>query len=101
MRVYRLRFTSSLHLGRGRQEWTEIDPLPHSDTLTAALFSLWPHLFPEDAVEKLADEPPLCALFCFALGGGGRPGGLFSSLPHWPPGWCGNRSKREEEPQKN
>jgi CRISPR-associated protein Csm4 len=45
-------------LGRGRQESTEIDPLPRSDTLTAALFSLWPHLFPEDAIEQLAQEPP-------------------------------------------
>src|SRR5712692_2635571 len=58
MRVYRLCFTSPLHLGRGRQEWTEIDPLPRSDTLIAALFSLWPHLFPDDAVEKLAEAPP-------------------------------------------
>ena len=58
MRVYRLCFTSPLHLGRGRQEWTEIDPLPRSDTLTAALFSLWPHLFPEDTVEELAQAPP-------------------------------------------
>lgn len=58
MLVYRLRFTSPLHLGRGRQEWMEIDPLPRSDTLTAALFSVWPHLFPEDKVEELAQNPP-------------------------------------------
>jgi CRISPR-associated protein Csm4 len=58
MQVYRLRFTSPFHLGRGRQEWTEIDPLPRSDTLTAAIFSLWSHLFPDDAVEDLAQAPP-------------------------------------------
>jgi CRISPR-associated protein Csm4 len=58
MLVYRLRFTSPLHLGRGRQEWMEIDPLPRSDTLIAALLSVWSHLFPGEEVEELAQNPP-------------------------------------------
>lgn len=58
--AYRLRLKSSLHIGSGRtDDLTDIDELPRSDTLAAALLSVWGHVtLGQSDIGSLAADPP-------------------------------------------
>lgn len=57
--LYRLRPLAPLHLGTGRaDDLADLDELPRSDTLAAALCSVWRHVRPDADVSALAAAPP-------------------------------------------
>lgn len=59
---YRLALKGPLHLGTGRDgDLADLDILPRSDTLAAAIFSVWRRVTPDATasdVTRLAAEPP-------------------------------------------
>jgi CRISPR-associated protein Csm4 len=74
--AYRLAFKGPLHLGTGREgDLADLDVLPRSDTLAAALISLWRHVVPgasDNDVTRIAADPPFAissALPTVRLGG--------------------------------
>ncbi len=57
--LYRLRPLAPLHLGTGRaDDLADLDELPRSDTLAAALCSVWRHVQPGADIGALAAAPP-------------------------------------------
>jgi CRISPR-associated protein Csm4 len=90
--AYRLAFKGPLHLGTGREgDLTDLDVLPRSDTLAAALISLWRHVVPGAAdgdVTRIAADPPFAissALPTLRLGGQWQtllfvPAGIFDRI---------------------
>jgi len=56
--LYLLRFPEGIHLGAGTGELARTEPLPRSDTLTAALLSVWRHVDPAAEIGELAKDPP-------------------------------------------
>ena len=60
--VYRLTFTAPLHVdGQGTGFYQSSEPFIHSDTLSAALLSIWAKLQPTD-LKQWSAEPPLIQL---------------------------------------
>ncbi len=60
--AYRLAFNGPIHLGTGRErDLADLDLLPRSDTLAAAIISLWRHVMPDASasdVTRIAADPP-------------------------------------------
>ena len=60
--AYRLAFKGPIHLGTGRErDLADLDLLPRSDTLAAAIISLWRHVMPDASasdVTRIAADPP-------------------------------------------
>jgi CRISPR-associated protein Csm4 len=60
--AYRLAMRGPLHLGTGREgDLADLDGLPRSDTIAAAIMSLWRHVVPGsslDDVARVAANPP-------------------------------------------
>lgn len=57
--AYRLRPLAPFHLGRGRAgDLADVDDLPRSDTIAAALISLWRNVNPGADVAMIAASPP-------------------------------------------
>lgn len=57
--AYRLRPLAPFHLGTGRAgDLADLDDLPRSDTLAAALISVWHHLDRNADIGAMAAEPP-------------------------------------------
>ena len=90
--AYRLAFKGPLHLGTGREgDLADLDALPRSDTLAAALISLWRHVVPGAAdsdVTPIAADPPFAissALPTLRIGGKWQtllfvPAGIFDRV---------------------
>jgi CRISPR-associated protein Csm4 len=57
--VYRLRPGAPMHLGTGRAgDLADLDELPRSDTVSAALLSVWSHVDRDSDIGSLAAAPP-------------------------------------------
>ena len=94
--AYRLALKGPLHLGTGREgDLADLDLLPRSDTLAAAIISLWRHVMPEASasdITHIAAEPPFAissALPTVMVGGDWRPllfipAGTFDRLAELP-----------------
>ncbi len=94
--AYRLALRGPLHLGTGREgDLADLDLLPRSDTLAAAIISLWRHVMPEASasdITHIAAEPPFAissALPTVMVGGDWRPllfipAGTFDRLAELP-----------------
>lgn len=96
--AYRLAFEGPFHLGTGRDgDLANLDLLPRSDTLAAAIISLWRHVMPAASagdVTHLAAAPPFAissALPTVMAGGDWRtllfvPAGTFDRVAELPSG---------------
>jgi len=96
--AYRMGFKGPIHLGTGREgDLADLDALPRSDTLAAAIISLWRHVVPsasDDDIAKLAERPPFAISSAFpVLPFGGKwepllftPVGIFDHVENLPAG---------------
>jgi CRISPR type III-A-associated RAMP protein Csm4 len=64
MVVYKLRFTSPLHLSAGYGGYEQTSHYLHSDTLFSAILSNWPHFY-DDSIESIAQNHPFLVSSAF------------------------------------
>jgi CRISPR-associated protein Csm4 len=80
-RLYLLRPLSGFHLGTGRVgDLADLDGLPRSDTIAAALISLWRWVDSSAPIAEIAARPPF-AVSCALPVPAGRDEPLFPVLP--------------------
>jgi CRISPR-associated protein Csm4 len=69
--AYRLACKGPIHLGTGREgDLADLDTLPRSDTLAAAIISVWRHVVPGVSqldVTNLAEQPPFTISSAFPV----------------------------------
>jgi len=69
--AYRMGFKGPIHLGTGREgDLADLDALPRSDTLAAAIISLWRHVVPSASghdITHLAERPPFVISSAFPV----------------------------------